>query len=423
MSIRFRAAWITWTLVASACALATWMGIERGTAEGQLTLDPPLRAAGEGRSVLVYPPQTLRLRMSHAHPAHAALPCVQCHTAARGSERSEDTLLPSEATCVPCHRETDRAHPSVEACGTCHVGVEVPEGEASAPDLVGRIVVPPSILPAPHLRFSHTAHADLEGSCERCHEGVRRATLATRAHLPTMQRCLECHAVFGLTPTVGGPRTEPLACVGCHDALPDGRVRAHLEGGWMNPPRWMAGMRHDHEWLVRHRWIAADAGPLCAECHVERECVDCHDGRVRPRRVHPGDYLSTHPAMARRDESRCTSCHTVSTFCSECHARLGLATFSAPRTRGRERYHPPQAVWIRGPNLHGVEAQRSMQSCVSCHAENDCVACHGSSVVGGGGISPHPPGFADGCANVLAASPAACIRCHGDPDVLRTRCR
>jgi hypothetical protein len=412
-------------LLAAGLGLATLLGLLAGAepARGQLREDPPLERAGEGRSVIVYPPQELRLRMSHAHPAHAALACTECHAGAATSARSEESLLPGEQACVRCHAETDRATPSVEDCGTCHVGVTLPEREQDAPDLVGRLVIPASRLPAPRLRFSHAAHADADGGCERCHVGVRRATLATRAHLPTMQQCLECHAVPGLGDATRGGDAEPLECVACHESLPDGRIRAHTTEGWMNPPRWMAGMRHDHEWLVRHRWIAADAGPLCAECHVERECTDCHDGRIRPRRVHPGDYLTTHPAMARRDEGRCTSCHSVGTFCSECHARLGLATFSAPATRGGARHHPPQAVWIRGPNLHGVEAQRSLQSCVSCHAEDDCVACHGAGAVGGGGISPHPPGFASGCGSLLASAPAACIRCHGDAEALRARCR
>jgi hypothetical protein len=393
----------------------------------QLREDPPLSVPGEGRSVLVYPPQEITLRMSHAHPAHAALACTRCHERASTSTRSEDLLLPSEGSCAPCHAETDRAHPSVEACGLCHVGARVPAGETAAAGLVGRIFVPSTRIPAPRLRFSHASHARTEGGCEACHRGVRRATVATRGHLPTMRDCLRCHAVEGLGDlvTVGTARDggATMACTACHDALPDGRVRAQWPEGWMNPPRWMAGMHHDHEWIVRHRWVAADQGGLCAECHTERECAACHDSRARPRRVHPGDFLSTHATMARRDETRCTSCHALTTFCAECHARLGLSTFSAPATRGGTRYHPPAAVWIRGPDLHAVEARRSLQSCVSCHAEDDCVACHGADTVGGGGVSPHPPGFAQSCGVILAASSAACARCHGDVETLRARCR
>lgn len=421
-----------WLVAITVIVGAAGLGVvasERAT--GQLREDPPLPAsmgsAGAGRSLVVYPPQEITLRMSHAHPAHAALACTRCHERATTSTASGDLLLPTEAACAGCHSETDRARPSVARCGVCHVGARLPDHEAGAGDLVGRIFIPPSRMPAPRVRFSHAAHASTEGGCESCHAGVRQTTLATRAQLPTMRDCLRCHAVEGLGDLVRGGTTregtQTMACTGCHESLPDGRIRAQTADGWMNPPVWMAGMRHDHEWLVRHRWVAADAGSLCAECHVERDCTDCHDGRVRSRRVHPGDFLSTHPVMARRDETRCTSCHAVATFCGECHARLGLATFAAPATRSGERFHPPSAMWIRGPNLHGVEARRSMQSCVSCHAEDDCVVCHGSAGVGGGGVSPHPPGFARSCGVILASAPAGCVRCHGDAEALRARCR
>ncbi len=142
---------------------------------------------------------------------------------------------------------------------------------------------------------------------------------------------------------------------------------------------------------------------------------------MRPTRIHPGDFLSTHPVMARRDETHCTSCHTTQQFCTECHARLGLSPIAAPDVRSPVRYHPPSAVWSRGPNLHGVEARRSMQSCASCHAEDDCVTCHGSLGLGGG-VSPHPPGFAASCRTALETNSHACATCHGDLETLRTRC-
>jgi hypothetical protein len=143
---------------------------------------------------------------------------------------------------------------------------------------------------------------------------------------------------------------------------------------------------------------------------------------VRSLRVHPGDYLTTHVAQARRDSPRCTSCHQVSRFCAECHARLGLSTMSAPDVRAVERYHPPNAVWVEGPALHAREAQRSMNACASCHAEDDCVTCHGALGIGAG-LSPHPPGFAAGCSALLDSNARACRTCHGDVEALRARCR
>lgn len=379
-----------------------------------------VRARDRGRSTIVYPPQRIAIRMDHAHPAHRELACTRCHASAAGSERAADRLIPAEASCLPCHAEAiDRASPTTDECGTCHVGFESTGGDAGpAPEIRA------SLLPPPRLRFSHRAHVAAGQTCESCHAGVRDVRVATRAELPTMRDCFRCHAPAGLGE---GVAERPLACEGCHVALPSGQLRTHWPEGWMNPPRWMAGMRHDHEWLARHRWVAADQGPLCAECHTERDCVDCHDGRVRPRRVHPGDFLTTHPAMARRDMAtgeggRCASCHTISQFCAECHGRLGIAPIAAPDVRSAERWHPPAAVWTRGPSLHAREATRSMQSCASCHAEDDCVQCHGARGIGAG-FSPHPPGFASTCRAALETNARACVTCHGDLEDLRARCR
>lgn len=420
----------------SVLGLAALLGLVDGAsfAYGQPLEAPtlPERTAsrGAGRSLLVYPEQRILLRVNHAHPAHRELACARCHEQALESTRSADLLLPSERACAACHAETDRAAPSVEGCRLCHVGARLPASEQeSARDagLVGRIFIPASRFPAPRITFSHASHAHVSGGCARCHAGVERADTATRAHLPTMRTCLECHAVDGLgggeRAGAGDPPPPAMACAACHESLPDGRLRSRFREGAMNPPRWMAGMHHDDDWIVRHRWVGADSGSLCASCHTERDCAACHDGRVRSRRVHPGDYLSAHPTEARRDEARCASCHSAGTFCSECHARLGLASFSAPRARGSGSPHPPAAIWSRGPALHGVEARRSLSSCVSCHAERDCVACHGSGTIGAGGVSPHPPGFEARCRPLLEASPSACARCHGSLESLRTSCR
>ncbi len=418
--------------LALALAVAALVGaLAGGAARGQ----PRGGSAGSdsgaprdaGRSLVVYPAQTIRIRMNHALEAHATLACTRCHERARESAVSADSLLPPERACAACHAETDRDAPSVERCGFCHVGAGLAARDADAASLVGRIFIPASRLPAPRLAFSHRRHGEMSGGCVRCHAGIERAGLGTRAHLPTMRTCLECHAVEGLGDRLRGGTSreglEALRCTACHEALADGRVRSRFAEGTLTPPAWMAGMEHDGDWLVRHRWIAADAGPLCASCHVERDCTACHDARERPRRVHPGDFLTTHPTLARRDETRCASCHSIGTFCAECHARLGLATFSAPATRGGLSPHPPRALWSEGPNLHGIEATRSLSSCVSCHAETDCTGCHASGRVGGGGVSPHPPGFSARCAGILDATPTACARCHGDVASLRARCR
>ncbi|MCB9624322.1 MAG: cytochrome c3 family protein [Sandaracinus sp.] len=177
------------------------------------------------------------------------------------------------------------------------------------------------------MRFSHATHAREGVRCLDCHEGVTRSALATTSHLPTMESCFRCHGGDGLASSRAGC-TDDVRHVPPH-AL--GRAASNeLPEGELVPPAWLHGMLHDRDFLVRHRWVAADASEACASCHAERECADCHDGRTRPQSVHPNDYLTTHPTEALRGTPRCESCHTTQRFCTECHARLGLSTMSSP---------------------------------------------------------------------------------------------
>lgn len=401
--------WVARLSLALSLALAALLGAWQASAPSVLG---QARAA-EPRSVAVYPPERIALRMDHSHPAHRELACTRCHAEASTSDAASDFLIPRERSCLPCHAaQTDRDEQRPDTCGVCHVGFT-----GRAPDAAASALVAESRFPQARLRFSHRAHGS--ATCESCHRGVRDARVATRSHLPTMRQCLSCHHVAGLS---AGTEGRDATCATCHLSTPSGQLRTHYPEGDLTPPAWMAGMEHDHEWLVRHRWVGADSGPMCAQCHTESECADCHDGRVRSLRVHPGDFLTTHPAMARRDEPRCTSCHATARFCTECHTRLGLSPMAAPDVRTSQRYHPPTGVWVRGPNMHAREAIRSLASCASCHGESDCVTCHAAPGLGAG-ISPHPPGFATRCAEALSMGARACVTCHGDLDELRARCR
>lgn len=422
MALKGRALFVTSATLAivlgvSLAQLTSVGSPSRATGQARAVVPMARRAVDAGRSFFVYPAEEVRLRMDHTAPAHAALPCTRCHARASESAVASESLWPSESACASCHQETDRATATVERCGFCHRET-LP---SAIPDAGPEVVVTPristSVHPAPRLRFSHRAHAATD--CVACHD-MRGVGIATREQLPTMESCERCHSIRGLAETHPTSGVQPFACADCHLSRPDGVLETRSADGALSPPRTMAGLEHDHEWLTRHRWVAADQGPLCATCHRESDCADCHDGRVRPRRVHIGDYLTRHVVEARRDEPRCASCHNAATFCAECHSRLGLATFSAPATRAAGRYHPPSAMWVRGPNQHAVEAQRSMQSCIGCHAESDCVVCHGDARVGGAGLSPHPPGFTARCGSMLDENASACVTCHGS-DLTRLR--
>jgi hypothetical protein len=68
-------------------------------------------------------------------------------------------------------------------------------------------------------------------------------------------------------------------------------------------------------------------------------------------------------------------------------------------------FHNGQATWILS---HGQAARTGMESCASCHRQNDCVRCH--SATGGWGVNPHRAGFQ---ASALGArNSASCRWCH-----------
>jgi hypothetical protein len=148
---------------------------------------------------------------------------------------------------------------------------------------------------------------------------------------------------------------------------------------------------------------------------------------VRPRSVHPNDYLSLHAVEARLDNPHCASCHQQQQFCVSCHQRTGVAWVTSPGNRvAQGRFHPPPQVWVDGPRTrqhHAAEAQRNLNACVSCHGERDCAICHATRSVGGQGFSPHPAGFAASCGGLAARNPRPCLVCHDPGDAAWGRCR
>jgi hypothetical protein len=385
-----------------------------------LAVLPPGAAVSLVPSDEIFPPQTIPLRFDHKkHVRGLKLTCKVCHEAAYASDDAKDRLLPRPSeTCDNCH-DVDHADPAGPRagreprgqCAFCHTGV--------APG--GRMA--PLVMPRANLRFSHKKHLDRNIRCGQCHGQVAELGLATREQLPRMAGCFTCHAMTG--PGRGEARGD---CTTCHLTQPDGRLATTFAGGSLVPPRWMRGAAHDADWIERHRTVAADDSAFCGRCHTSNECTDCHDGRVRPRKVHPNDWLSMHPEASRQDNPRCTSCHAEQTFCADCHRRTGVARDapSGDRQSGR-RFHPPPEQWTnapRGPNHHAWEAMRNLNACVSCHTERDCATCHATKgLSGGAGVDPHPAGFQDKCGLALRQNPRPCLVCHQASDGSLRSCR
>lgn len=408
---------------APAGAKAHVRGVGPVSGDGAVPLEwlPPGSKASPIPSDEIFPPQQITIRFDHKkHVKDEGQTCKACHAAAYGSLDAADTLLPKPATCDGCHDVDHSDLKNVKAgtdangqCTFCHIGENAGAG--------GKVA--PVVMPKPNLRFPHKKHLDRNVQCGQCHGKVEEIELATRDFLPRMAGCFTCHQMSGAAQ--GDAKGD---CESCHLVEPTGKLAVSFGAGMLVPPQWMHNAGHTADWIERHKTVAADDSSFCGSCHTNTFCTDCHDGRVRNRKVHPNDWLSMHPQAARQDNPRCTSCHAEQTFCGDCHRRIGVARDSASgnRLEGR-RFHPPSSTWTVGPRSashHSWEAERNLNACVSCHTERDCATCHATKGVSGGqGVNPHPVGFANGCGSAFQRNPRPCLVCHQSSDAILRTCK
>jgi hypothetical protein len=365
-------------------------------------------------SFAVYPRQSLPISFSHVdHLTTAGLDCAACHERAWTSTSSADDLLPGEAACLPCHA-IDRSEPARQVppgqpaarCDACHPNWDG-EGEPA------RVRIPP-----PNLRFNHRLHVERGIDCARCHGDfvADQVHLATREHLPREAVCLECH----------DGHQAPSRCSTCHPQEAGGRLRTDFPEGRLVPSGKHRGDAHDLRFRTDHGRIAAMDPASCLSCHQKQECVDCHDGKMKPLDFHGNDYLRLHVVDARRNDPDCSGCHRLQTFCTGCHARAGVSddprTTAFDREQGR-RFHPPGFADPHAPGMrqsahHAFEARRNLRACVSCHREEFCVGCHAPATRA---INPHPIGWGQSprCRALAEKNARMCLRCHVDAATLR----
>lgn len=339
------------------------------------------------------------------HRSHQMRACLDCHPKAATSRRSAERLLSDSSVCEGCHSIRHAELPKRSATGdlSCQGCHRPSQGEAQRT--------------AGHLHFSHAAHAKI--GCTRCHGP------STEVTLPKMATCLECHAV---NLSGAGGRS----CTLCHESA-RGRLKTRFAEGLIAPEHALPGVAHDPLFRHSHGAVAGNDPRLCQMCHQPRDCSDCHDGRLRPRAVHPSDWLRAHKVAAHLDANRCATCHRDQSTCATCHQRVGMTSSGSEASLAqRGRVHPPRSVFIDPPlssRHHGAEARRNLRSCTSCHRENDCIRCHASPSRGGvgsyagGRLKPHPPGFAGRCRKIFAKNPRSCLTCHRPTDQQLSRCR
>lgn len=307
------------------------------------------------------------------------------------------------ANCATCHAQN--------FCVGCHVNApELPEIRALAVD--ARSLAYAGTLSAP------ASHATL--SFLRTHGRDAQRSTATCAACHARESCASCH--------VG---ELPRAVAALATSGPGRAAGVHLV---RTPPS-----SHTREFRERHASEANARPRTCETCHVRDMCLECHRPEVarqseterkpegppqsgatkagsaqvvgtqtagaRRSGYHPASFLTRHPSSAYAREANCSDCHNRGQFCQGCHQQSGLVATSRIGQRG---YHDV----FRGFSLgHGQAARQSLESCVSCHAERDCTACH-SAVSGGFRFNPHGPGF--NAARMREKNPSLCAACHGN---------
>jgi hypothetical protein len=376
---------------------------------------------------VVVPPYRAQIRAAHrVHAAQTQLACEDCHDWAKKSENTKDWLGPRAAICERCHGirhdELSPESPKTdEKCAQCHL----PQEALRTPQLSNSTL---ERRPSARLLFSHRKHAVRKISCQQCHGNVALAPDAEGSErLPLKPNCLRCHRGQG---TLDGEARA--TCITCHFA-DGGRMQTRFGTLRLYPTSASKSLEHSSDFRRTHRFAAVSDARRCAGCHTERDCQDCHDGRLRPRDIHPADWQTAHGIASKQGEN-CSSCHRLQSFCLSCHQRVGIVSSGAPQAMDRRGgVHPPASVWITGPrggSHHGTAARRNMMECVSCHQERDCIRCHavGAGISGqsspyGSGLNPHPPSFASQCRSYYSRNPRPCLACHRPDGSEIQRCR
>jgi hypothetical protein len=263
-----------------------------------------------------------RIIMPHRTHFENGVECAMCHEGAAESTRAADSLLPAMDVCANCHDVEDEA-----GCATCHTNVDM-AGDYARREFGAA-------------RFPHAAHLE---------DGVS---------------CLQCHGDPAVAEPVIPGKPDCRACHETADDYADCRM-CHAEHQELRPAS------HTAQWDEIHGAWARDDQDLCAQCHTQTTCQECHAGdNVRPR-SHPLNWEFEHAAAARGNEIECTVCHEEPDFCASCHqARKVL-----PNSHSR-------VGWVRESDggQHAVDGVFEIESCIACHSDGPdaptCAACHG----------------------------------------------
>lgn len=402
-------------------------------------------------------PDQSRGLLQYSHPAHArqvdstGRECGTCHGTA-GATRMQ-VVRPLPATCLGCHTHRATNHLADDnRCAVCHVPLTSATGLTSA--RVSALPKPASHeradfiaahRPATPLASASCAVCHARESCARCHVNAGTEPLiaslgrdarvaglvAGRAPVYPLpadhktagfnqlhgaaarsntNRCAACHARTSCTTCHTGagaspvlalmPGPDAVGAVGVRLRLLPMRRRASLPLTSAHPDTAPVAVRvHEASFRTQHRNAAATAALTCSGCHEQQFCSDCHASEG-PRRFHAANFVQSHASDSYSRERECSSCHNTELFCRSCHREAGLAS----KGRLDVAFHNAQPQWLL---QHGRAARQGLQSCATCHAQRDCLACHSTI---GWGVNPHGKGFQ--ASRLAGRNAPQCLLCH-----------
>jgi hypothetical protein len=393
-------------------------------------------------------PRPGNLRFDHQRHASlrqargdTAATCADCHSDRPGAWMQ--VRGPSAPQCLACHTpgRTDHLGAPDSACARCHVTLA--RASALPVDRIAKFPAPlshrsPGFMgPGGHGALARPASGTIRvaQSCATCHakefcvachvnapevvsiQALESDTRSLRVRhelkAPASHRSGDFESGHGQQATKQGATCATChtqeSCQTCHRAESPRAVLALFRAGPGRGEGAVTARRaptsHVPGWSERHAPVATVSMRTCTSCHTRDSCLACHrPDAARRGSYHPASYLTRHPADAYTRSSTCSDCHNTGEFCQQCHAQAGLSTKRGQL--GPAGYHDGNRNFVLG---HGRAARQSLESCVSCHVERDCLTCH--SVVKGRGYNPHGPGFDP--ERMLRKNPSLCIACHG----------
>ena len=354
--------------------------------------------------------------------------CEACHVP-RGQNRMSVSPAVQVGTCLSCHAHKAESHQLDAQCSTCHV----PLAESRLPRAaIEAFKTPADHQEEPFLGGGHGAKARTSPDrcatchtadrCVACHVDTDRPEIARMAFAPAGMELPPATARYSLPASHGdeswlgmhGTQATRAACATCHNtegcrachiaplpaAVTSLPSREEVVAPGVTVEAHSPSSHKSFFFLDLHPVHAAADPTSCNTCHMESFCVECHDGSPGGG-YHPAGFVARHAADAFGRETECATCHDTQVFCRSCHVQAGLTSVG----RLGPGYHEGGAFWLL---RHGQAARQNLESCTTCHRQNDCTQCHG--VLGAFKISPHSRGFDP--ERAWEQSPRTCLACH-----------